>query len=50
MTDPAPSYTHGASGVAMIGDTIGAHFDGTVARWGDRRGLIVHQQGVDWTW
>ena len=50
MTDPAPSYRHGASDQPMIGDTIGVHFDRTVARFGDRPGLIVHQQGIRWTW
>jgi fatty-acyl-CoA synthase len=50
MTDAAPSYTHGASGKPLIGDTLGVHFDRTVARWGDRPGLIVRQQGVAWTW
>src|SRR5271168_2854359 len=34
----------------MIGDTIGVHFDRTVARFGTRPGLIVRQQGVRWTW
>jgi fatty-acyl-CoA synthase len=62
MTNPAPgprevpagsqtpSYAHGASDQLMIGDTIGVHFDRTVARWGYRPGLIVRQQGVRWTW
>jgi fatty-acyl-CoA synthase len=50
MTDPAASYMHGASDLAMIGETIGMHFDRTVARWGNRPGLIVHQQGINWTW
>ncbi len=50
MTSPAPSYMHGASDQPMIGDTIGVHFDRTVARFGDRPGLIVHQQGINWTW
>jgi fatty-acyl-CoA synthase len=54
MTDvtprAAPSYAHGASELPMIGDTIGASFDRTVARWGDRTGLIVQQQGIRWTW
>jgi fatty-acyl-CoA synthase len=45
-----PSYAHGASDQLMIGDTIGVHFDRTVARWGYRPGLIVRQQGVRWTW
>jgi fatty-acyl-CoA synthase len=50
MTDPTPSYMHGASEQPMIGDTIGVHFDRTVARYGDRPGLIVRQQGINWTW
>jgi fatty-acyl-CoA synthase len=50
MTEPAPSYAHGASDQPMLGDTIGVHFDRTVARWGDRPGLIVRQQDINWTW
>ena len=50
MTDRAPSYMHGASDQAMIGDTIGVHFDQIVTRYGDRPALIVHQQGIRWTW
>jgi fatty-acyl-CoA synthase len=50
MTDLAPSYAHGASVKPMIGDTIGVCFDQTVARYGDRPALIVHQQGINWTW
>ena len=50
MTDPAPSYGHGASGRPLIGDTTGVHFDRTVARFGGRPGLIVRQQAIQWTW
>ncbi len=50
MTELAPSYMHGASDQPMIGDTIGVRFDRTVARFGDRSGLIVRQQGIHWTW
>jgi fatty-acyl-CoA synthase len=50
MTDPAPSYMHGASDQPMIGDTIGVHFDRTAARFGNRPGLIVRQQSINWTW
>ena len=54
MIDPAripgPSYAHGAADQPMIGDTIGEHFDRTVARWGHRPGLIVRQQGIRWTY
>ncbi|WP_428485189.1 AMP-binding protein [Rhodopila sp.] len=47
---PGLSYAHGASDQAMIGETIGVHFDRTVARWGGRTGLIARQQGISWTW
>ncbi|HEY8288451.1 MAG TPA: AMP-binding protein, partial [Acetobacteraceae bacterium] len=50
MTDAAPSYMHGASDVPMIGETIGVHFDRTVARWGGQPGLIARQQGINWTY
>ena len=50
MNDPAPSYMHGASDQPMIGDTIGANFDRNAARYANRPGLIVHQQGINWTW
>jgi fatty-acyl-CoA synthase len=50
MTAAEPSYQHGASDQPMLGDTIGQHFDRTVARWPNRPGLIVHQQQVSWTW
>ena len=50
MDKRAPSYAHGASDLPMIGDTIGVHFDRTVVRFGDRPALIVHQQGIKWTW
>ena len=44
------SYVHGARATTLLGDTIGANFDRTVARFPDRPGLIVRQQGVRWTW
>ena len=50
MTDAEPSYLHGASDQSMIGDTIGVHFDRTVARHGARPALMVRQQGINWTW
>ena len=46
----ALSYAHGVSGVPLLGETIGAHFDRTVQRWGDRPALVSRQQGVCWTW
>ena len=50
MSEAAPSYAHGTSSVALIGETIGDHFDRTVARWGDRPGLIACQQGLRWSY
>ncbi|MGA9866727.1 MAG: AMP-binding protein [Acetobacteraceae bacterium] len=50
MTAAAPSYAHGSADVALLGETIGANFDRAVARWGDRPGLIVRQQGIRWTY
>ena len=46
----ATSYVSGISGVPLIGETVGARFDATVARWGDRPGLIVRQRGIHWSW
>ena len=46
----SPSYVHGAAAVPLIGETIGANLDRTVARWADRPGLIVRQQGVRWSY
>src|SRR5262245_22639623 len=44
------SYVHGASDVPLIGQTIGASFDGTVARFRDSDALIVRHQKVRWTY
>jgi fatty-acyl-CoA synthase len=48
MSATTESYAHGASDIPLIGETIGASFDRTVAAWGDRPGLIVRQQGIRW--
>jgi fatty-acyl-CoA synthase len=48
MTEP--SYVHGASDEPLIGETIGAHFDRIVARFGPREALVVRHQNVRWTW
>ena len=50
MSATTESYAHGASDIPLIGATIGASFDRTVATWGDRPGLIVRQQGIRWTY
>ena len=39
------SYVHGAIGTALIGETIGAAFDRTVARYGDCHALTVRAAG-----
>jgi fatty-acyl-CoA synthase len=44
------SYAHGTSDIPLIGETIGASFDRTVASWGDHPGLIVRQQGIRWSY
>ncbi len=44
------SYVSGTSGVPLLGDTIGAHFDKTIARHGAREALIVRHQNIRWTW
>ncbi|MBC7637537.1 MAG: AMP-binding protein [Acetobacteraceae bacterium] len=50
MTTTTTSYVSGISSVPLIGNTIGRHFDRTVARWPDRPALIDRGQGVRWTW
>jgi fatty-acyl-CoA synthase len=44
------SYVHGALETPLIGETIGAAFDGAVGRYGDHHALSVRQQGVRWTY
>ncbi len=44
------SYVHGASGVPLLGETIGDFFDGAAARWGDREALVVRHQNIRWTY
>jgi len=43
-------YVSGASQTPLLGDTIGAHFDKTVARWGGHDALVVRHQDIRWTW
>jgi fatty-acyl-CoA synthase len=50
MTQAGLSYVHGAVDTQLIGETVGNNFDKTVARWGDRPGLIVRQQGIRWSY
>jgi fatty-acyl-CoA synthase len=45
-----PSYAHGASSVALLGETIGAVLQRTAARFGDRLALISCHQNVRYTY
>jgi fatty-acyl-CoA synthase len=44
------SYTHGVSGLALLGETIGEAFDRTVERAPDAEALVVRPQRVRWSW
>ena len=46
----APSYASGVSDVPLLGDTIGANFERTVDRFGDREALVDHPSGRRWTY
>jgi len=48
--DSSPSYVHGDSGPALIGDTIGVFFDKAVARFAEREALVSVHQGIRWTY
>jgi len=50
MTIPVLSYVHGVSDVPLLGETIGVHFERTMARWSGQPGLISCQQGVRWSY
>src|SRR3954466_13299732 len=43
---PAPSYSHGVSDVRLLGETIGASLERTVARFGDRDAVVSCHQDV----
>ncbi|HSI00689.1 MAG TPA: AMP-binding protein [Reyranella sp.] len=47
---PQISYDHGVSDRKLIGETIGAFFDGVVDRYRDREALVVKHQNIRWTW
>jgi fatty-acyl-CoA synthase len=46
----ALSYASGASGKSLIGETIGANLEATVAAWPDNEALVAVQQGVRLTY
>src|SRR5437773_6555417 len=41
---PAPSYVHGASSVALLGETIGQNLRRTVEQFGTSEALVVRHQ------
>jgi fatty-acyl-CoA synthase len=47
---PSPSYSHGTSETPLLGDTIGAHFERTAARFADRPALVSRLQDVRMTY
>jgi fatty-acyl-CoA synthase len=47
---PLPSYASGTSTVPLLGDTIGADLDRTVARVGDREALVECATGRRWSY
>ncbi|MEU1001485.1 AMP-binding protein [Streptomyces tibetensis] len=44
------SYSHGTSGTALLGDTIGANLERAVAMWPDREALVDVPSGRRWTY
>jgi len=46
----AASYSHGTSETPLLGDTIGAHFERTAARFADRPALVSRHQDVRMTY
>jgi fatty-acyl-CoA synthase len=50
MSKLTQSYVHGANSQALIGETIGVHFDRIVARRQDAEALVVRHQGIRWTY
>jgi fatty-acyl-CoA synthase len=49
-TAVSASYAHGTSQVPLLGETIGANLDRTVARWPERPGLVSRHQALRWTY
>jgi fatty-acyl-CoA synthase len=41
---PAPSYSHGASDLPLLGETIGERLQATVERFAEREALVVRDQ------
>jgi fatty-acyl-CoA synthase len=49
-TRQVASYAHGASAVPLLGETIGANLESTVAQFGDRPAIVSRHQGVRLTY
>jgi fatty-acyl-CoA synthase len=47
---PAPSYSHGVSDVRLLGETIGANLERTVAAFGDQDAVVSCHQGARLTY
>ena len=45
-----PAYAHGASSVALLGETVGANLARTVARHPDAEALVSRHQGLRYTY
>src|SRR3954466_8037280 len=45
-----PSYAHGTSPTALLGETIGENLDRAVAAFGDREALVSVHQGLRYTY
>ena len=50
MAKLTQSYSDGVSGIPLIGDSIGVHFDKVAQRFGERPALIVRQQNIRWSY
>jgi fatty-acyl-CoA synthase len=50
LSIPAPSYASGASPVPLLGETIGANLERTVARFGDHEALVSVHQNLRYTY
>ena len=50
LTKPALSYASGVSDVPLLGETIGANLERTVARFGDREALVDCATRRRWTY
>jgi len=45
-----PAYSSGPSGLALLGETIGANLERTAARFGDREAIVARHQGLRYSY